>query len=312
MINTILSLRAFLEKATETSPGLLRYLSKLAFTPIKLLSRNYPYKTLNSQRDVELSHLASLPEDGSFSVSLTSFPARINKVWMTLWSVWNQTVLPDRVFLCLTKQEFPNEMNDMPQEIKAFVGKGLEIIFTEDNLYPHNKYYYTLSHVNDKDVITIDDDFVYINDTFQRLLALRDNNPNCICANRVQRIRKSGDDFLSYEEWPLVHGEAKGHDLVALGYAGVLYPKSFRPQSLFNIANIKELSLRADDLWLKAIEICEGYPVATGKYFAYPYPIPSTQVVALQHSNNNKSNPQNDVQWKKLNERMDITHKLFI
>lgn len=41
-------------------------------------------------------------------VSLTTFPARISTVWITIETIFRQEVMPDRIVLWLAKEQFPN------------------------------------------------------------------------------------------------------------------------------------------------------------------------------------------------------------
>lgn len=307
IINTILRYRAFLEANTEKRTGFNKKIAQTACKPFKILTDWLIDTLFRYNKSRILRCIPNLPSNSIFTVSLTSFPKRIDNLWMVLWSVYNQTVLPCKVILSLTKEEFPAEIASLPDSIKAFTNKGLEIVFNDINLRPHNKYYYALSRIKDQPVITIDDDFIYYLDSFERLFRLHKNYPDCICANRVQRIELKDDKYLSYNYWRLVHNMDQGNDLVALGYACVLYPSSFRPDILFDLHNIQKLSLRADDLWLKAIEIVEGVKVVKGEYYAYPFQIPKSQIVSLRLTNNDISNPQNDPQWKNLVEHFNIT-----
>ena len=40
-------------------------------------------------------------------VSLTTFPARISTVWITIETIFRQEVMPDRIVLWLAKEQFP-------------------------------------------------------------------------------------------------------------------------------------------------------------------------------------------------------------
>ena len=52
-------------------------------------------------------------------------------------------------------------------------------------------------------------------------------------------------------------------NLVAIGVGGVLYPPHIFDSSIqyFNVTDIKEICLNADDIWLKYLEAIQGTPV---------------------------------------------------
>lgn len=233
-------------------------------------------------------------------VSLTSFPARINSIWLVINSMFTQTYPPAKVILVLTKSEFPLGISEIPSSIKRFVNEGLEIIFTDDNLRPHNKYYYALSKYKNREVITIDDDQLYWPDTIERLIKLHKVNPTSVCANSVSYIDIDQRIVIGEAEKKLNFNYAK----LGLGVCGVLYPINFRSLELFNTDRIQQLSFTADDLWLKAQEILLNIPVVTGDKYCYPLSIIGSQKIRLMKTN--VENGENDLQWKQL----DNSYKL--
>ena len=72
--------------------------------------------------------------DGSEKVmiSLTSFPARINEVKYTIYSLLNQTYKPNKIVLWLGEDKFINKESDLPKELLDFTQKGLSIKFVKD------------------------------------------------------------------------------------------------------------------------------------------------------------------------------------
>lgn len=302
-IHRLLHLRGTLERQTELRTGWRKRVAQVTCKPLKVMTDVLMYRLMRRHKAALLGGLTGLPQEGGFVVSLTSFPKRMDDLWMGLWSLWQQTARPCRVLLVLTEEEFPEGISAVPDSVRAFAGKGLEIVFTKQNLRPHNKYHYALSTVRHLPVITVDDDFIYYPDSFERLLRLHEAHPDCVCANRAHRIRSKEDGFLPYSEWIKEFHPSKGKDLVALGYACVLYPENFRPDILFDSKLIQSLSPKADDIWLKGIEVINNISVVTGDYYPYPFEIPHSQTIALRHVNTtalNNALSQNDIQWNEL------------
>lgn len=244
-------------------------------------------------------------------VSLTSFPARISIVWMIIDSLFHQKVLPSKICLYLSEEEFPDGHKSLPKRLLKYEKKGLEICFRENNLMPHNKYYYALQEHKESLVVTIDDD-IYCNDnTISNLLKIHHKYPNAVCSNSCHVIRfdKEGN-ILPYDLWiQRASRQEASHLNVALGYNGVLYPPIDYGKMMFDINKIKELSLKADDLWLKAIEIKQNIKVVNGDYFCRGVEFGNSQVVSLSKTNVNSG--QNDVQWNKLCKEFSITKESF-
>ena len=70
-------------------------------------------------------------------VSMTSFPARISRVWLAIESIFRQKVKPDKILLCLTKSQI-SDISVLPKELQEMRDRGLEIIFCEEEIRSHN------------------------------------------------------------------------------------------------------------------------------------------------------------------------------
>ena len=66
-----------------------------------------------------------ISEESSIIVSLTSFPERINTVWLTIVTLLSQTLKPKKVLLWLAKSQF--EGIELPDNLKRLEKYGLEI-----------------------------------------------------------------------------------------------------------------------------------------------------------------------------------------
>lgn len=243
-----------------------------------------------------------LTDNNGIIVSLTSFPRRIRHVWMTIDSIFRQSMRPEKVVLFLAKDEFPQEKNNLPKRLLGYERLGLKIIFTNQNLKPHNKYFFALQKYENKIIITADDDNYYQPNLISNLMRIHKKYPHCVCANAVRQIKRENGKFLPYRAWNTVIAPTNpSQSLVANGFNGVLYPtKLFKnAPDLFNTTLIRQLAPNADDLWLKANEIKLGIPVANGDYVCPGLNIPGSQAVSLQKSNLGSQN-KNDLQWEQL------------
>ena len=241
-------------------------------------------------------------------VSLTTFPARINSVWMVIDSLLHQDILPSKIYLYLAESEFPNGELDIPNRLKKYKEYGLDICFRANNVMAHNKYYYALQEIKGKKVVTVDDDFYYNSNTLSSLIRLSNEYPDCICANSVHVITQNNDgSFQSYNNWiQRASKQQPSHKNLALGYNGVLYPQMSYSSRMFDKEMITKTSLKADDLWLKAMEIIQGIKVVNGDYFCTGIEIGGTQKISL--SKTNIVNGLNDKQWSELCEVYDINN----
>ena len=93
-------------------------------------------------------------------VSLTSFPARINTVWMVVESLKNQTLRPMKIILWLSKEQFPTKQ-DIPNSLWECEDSLFEVRIVDGDIRSHKKYYYVLQEYPDKSFVTCDDDIYY-------------------------------------------------------------------------------------------------------------------------------------------------------
>ncbi|MDR1678757.1 MAG: hypothetical protein LBR81_03165 [Prevotellaceae bacterium] len=288
--------------------GIYKHLFSL---PYQWLRKYYECKILSffvAEKDFPV-----LKNNSGIVVSLTSFPARIPTLYLVIKSLLKQTILPEKITLWLSKEEFPDEMADLPQDLKNLCKNGLEIFFVSDNLRSHKKYFYSFEKYRDKKVVTVDDDLIYGEDTLERLIKINQIFPKSVCANVIRKIAVKEHEFLPYKRWKKLLSSPLSESLeyTAIGYGGVLYPPNCFDDEIFNIQAIKTKAFFADDLWLKANELRMKITIASGgEYFAHPVIIPNSQKIRLQKINNSSSNRNND-QWQALCEYYDLNTIYF-
>ncbi len=245
-------------------------------------------------------------------VSLTTFPARINNVWMVIDSICRQKLRPGSINLYLAEEEFPTK--EIPSNLRKYEKYGLNISWVEKNLKPHNKYYYAIKDNPQKYVITIDDDIYYREDLVSRLWEMSQSNNGCVCANRATKILNEKLELLRYSQWGVGQEEPFGvsFNYLALGTCGVIYPPEvFKETELFNTESIINNCMKADDLWLKCHEILANVPVATGEFYSHSIEIMGSQIISLQSTNcDDTVMSGNDIQWNNLDREFSITQKL--
>lgn len=116
--------------------------------------------------------------------SLTSYPARINSVWLVVKSLLLQTYKPDRVILWLAEEQFPTK--ELPRNLTIMQSYGLEIKWVKD-IYGHKKYRVpVMEQTTNEVVITFDDDILYSPKCIERLMAVHKKYPNCLVCERGQ------------------------------------------------------------------------------------------------------------------------------
>ena len=207
-----------------------------------------------------------------------------------------QTMKPDIIFLCLTKEEVKSEA-ELPSSVLDLKKYGLRIFFADSNLKPHNKYFYVMGEYSKSLVITVDDDNMYDKNLVSDLYMSYLKHPSAVSARRVHKITyDANNNLFPYNKWQYEYkkSELPSFDLLATGVGGVLYPPGILPDETFNANKIKELCLNADDIWLKFMQLKKNIPVVWVKGSrVHPYIIKRAQKVTLNKNNYHEN--QNDV-----------------
>lgn len=249
------------------------------------------------------------PREQQIIVSMTTIPSRISALHYTLKSIFNQTLMPDRVILWIT--DLIENTNQVENALREEIDHGLEIRFVKD-IRVHTKYYYAMKEFPNDLIITIDDDIMYAEDLFERLYEAHTKNPGCVIAARTHEITWSGKKINSYRAWhmlaPGVNNNAKS--LIATGVGGVLYPPEILYKDWEDIDLFLRLSPGNDDIWLKVMETMAGTPVVKlSKYTRENFILGNTQAVAL--SNDNVKNNRNDVLMNQIVDYYGIDASFF-
>ncbi len=248
----------------------------------------------------------------SIIVSITSFPKQLPTLHLVIETILRQSVKPDKIILYLTSAQIKN-IEYLPKRLLSLRKRGLEIILCPDEIRSHTKYYYAFKTYPEDIIITVDDDLYYRSDLIESLLKNAASNPECIIANWVKEIIPGKNN---YNEWPdPLPIQKKSKNFLILGVGGVLYPPNSVHHDIFNIENIKNLSLTADDIWLTAMLLKKGTPVlySTYKYNFLPVRIKNNEtLISGNYIRNQKCiDAINNYYQNKMEERpfIDIPYK---
>ena len=212
----------------------------------------------------------------SIIVSITSFPKRLPTLHLVIETILRQSVKPDKIILYLTSAQIKN-IEYLPKRLLSLRKRGLEIILCPDEIRSHTKYYYAFKTYPEDIIITVDDDLYYRSDLIESLLKMLHLIQSALS---LIGLKKSYQEKNNYNEWPdPLPIQKKSKNFLILGVGGVLYPPNSVHHDIFNIENIKNLSLTADDIWLTAMLLKKGTPVlySTYKYNFLPVRIKTTR-----------------------------------
>lgn len=97
-------------------------------------------------------------------VTLTSWKKRIDNCYHTIISCLNQSLLPDKIYLNLSVEEFPGKENDLPKSLMQLINNNKKIIINwiyGENTKTMKKVFPMLNYLNDEDyIVYIDDDII--------------------------------------------------------------------------------------------------------------------------------------------------------
>lgn len=246
-------------------------------------------------------------------VSLTTHGKRLYEVPMTIESIMQGTVKPNRIILWLDKDV---EGDTLPVLLDKQRERGLEILYNKRNIRSFTKLIPTLRLCPDAIIVTIDDDMFYQPDMLEGLLVAHKKYPYDVLANRVDTIVLGSDGKpITCLKWKLFQKPKDISPLnVALGVEGVLYPPNAFDGEVLNEEVFLSICPTADDLWFKAMELKAG----TGVRHVYTHyergggaiPNIDTQDVGLMYINENVNDCRNDIQLKEVFARYDLFDRL--
>lgn len=239
-----------------------------------------------------------LDKESQIIISLTTYPARISSVWVTIASLMRQTMKPCKVILWLAEEQFPE--HKIPLRLEKYKKSGLDIRFCED-LKPHKKYFYTMQEYSDYYIVTVDDDIIYPENFIEQLWNGHEKYPNTVICHWSHQIGFEGsDDFQPYNDWIDNTESAPAYTTLAVGCNGILYPPGCLPKETFCEEKIKEYAFYTDDLWLKCMEIINGYKAVNCNETALVFfNRLSTRSSGLWKSNLGAER-SNDINWERL------------
>lgn len=196
-------------------------------------------------------------------VSLTSFPARINTVHLTINTLLRQTLKPDKVILWLAESQFPQKEAELPQELLKLCDLGLEIKWTED-LRSYKKLIPALKEFPDDIIITADDDLYYEEKCLEKLYRAYEKDKNNIYVHRVTRIMLEDDKVKNYSQRESLFLDFKEPSFAnsVFGGSGCLYPPHSLHKEVFDIEKAKKITYSADDYWFWTMAVLNGTKIS--------------------------------------------------
>ena len=248
-------------------------------------------------------------------VSLTSFPARINQVHLTINTLLRQNTKPDRVVLWLADSQFPGKEKDLPDTLLRLLDLGLEIKWFED-IRSYKKLVPSLIEFPNDIIVTADDDMYYREDWLEGLYSAYLKNPNRIYTRRGCRIYIENNEIkvLRPRSYNFNYNFPSDFNNLLMGGAGTLYPPHSLYQDILDIEKIKSLIPTHDDIYFwvmgllnnKEVEVVGGFDYS----FYYTPSAKSDGLCSVNNVNNNVGMSSSDALKTIAKEYPEIIDKL--
>lgn len=249
------------------------------------------------------------PRDTPLIVSLTSYPARLHALHLSIMSIMEQSIKADKIILWLKKAEFVN-INNIPAALKTLQEFGLSIDWIDENTRSFAKLIPCKEKYPDAIIVTIDDDILYHKNCLEQLYKTHLDNPTYIIGYNGMILSKENAHSLNSFFTMSEHTEILGQTLSIYnipspnnflqGNGGILYPPHSLHEDLFLHDRYKELCPHADDIWFNAMAILGNTP----RYIIKSDEVlPFRTIGGIQKTGLHLINlvgKQNDVQFKKV------------
>jgi hypothetical protein len=194
-------------------------------------------------------------------VTFTTIPERINSVDVMLKSLLDQSVRPDKIYLCIPKKSrLEPHHYSIPNWLHTI--SILEILYIEDDLGPITKLIPALEREKlypSTRIIVVDDDGVYPKNLVETLVNWSYRLPDAAlgCSGvLVPKGLRPSDILLTPSHWhkslrytPKTSSSITRVDYL-FGYAGVLVQPRFFAEGIKNYEGAPKAAFFEDDLWI--------------------------------------------------------------
>ncbi len=245
-------------------------------------------------------------ESSGIIVSLTTFPGRVDTVWLAVETLLRQSIKPDAIILWLSKEQF-RDVSDLPRTLLALVERGLRIELREGDLRSHKKYYYARKEFPHATLVLADDDIFYPTTMLKDLVELSHQYEGRVICRFAKKIQWSETGRLSpYIEWKKVNDPKAREDIFFGSGGGVLIPPDAAHEDILNEKAFSENCPLADDIWLNAMcRLVARGMVSTSTPFSL-LPVANDDKTDLSSVNNGQL--MNDRQLEQVIEYCKKTH----
>jgi hypothetical protein len=277
---------------------MIRFLANVIIPAYYFLTRNNSIAKLRESKQVS----------NRIIVSLTTYPLRINKVWIVIESILRQSIKPDKIIIWLSKEQF-SSLIQLPLRLLDQRDRGLEIRLVEGDIRSHKKYFYAIKEFPYDYILTIDDDIIYRTTMVEELYNYSLLYPKTVISQYSSKMMWSDGKLVQYSKWEREYVENHPNFNTFFGSGGgVLFPPHSLSTYVTNMTLFISLTPTADDVWLNAMCRLNRTMIATTNSRSLLLPIFFWEKDSL--SNINVGSNQNDEQIISVREYFLISYSI--
>lgn len=274
------------------------------------------FKQYYKKKNSELTRRKVLG-DNKLVVALCSFPPRIHVAHIPIQRMLDNDVQPDLIALYLSKAEFPNMVEDLPNELQTLAKNEprFKIRFVENDTLSHKRNVAMHDYPEDF-ILVVDDDIYYRKNLIRKTLARAAVHPGTIVAGRMRQIKMKGDYPALYKKWKVTTflnwcsrggGNRPLFKNFRTGVGGIFYPPRSVHTDVYNEELLMRLCPKNDDIWMWANQVRMGTKtVPTGPSWY------TRAIAGTRKSGQARYNLKNNTSGRTLNDdNLDIVLKEF-
>ena len=185
----------------------------------------------------------------------------------TLYSLLQQSFVPDGILLWLASEQFPEREKSLPEKVLALRKAGISILWCE-NLHSYKKLVPAIRRYPKDVIVTADDDLFYHRHWLRNLYADHLKSPTCVIGHRLHRISFDENGAIApYKEWTknIKSLQPSFLNLATTG-SGALFPPGSLHSDVLSSESFLKLAPSADDIWFWAMAVLNGTRIKLAKY----------------------------------------------
>jgi hypothetical protein len=199
-------------------------------------------------------------------VSLTTYDKRLDIVYLTIESIFDQDEGMAGVYLWLAAEDAAK----LPRTLHRLIARGLSVVVVNENLKSYKKLVYCSQIPKWQTVITADDDVFYPHRLHQGYI----KHPRAVICLRAQVM--SFDEQMKptpYSTYRLAGADSpKSSWLLPTGVSGVLYPREALDEVLTDASLFMAKCPSADDVWFRFCTWQRGLPAVLAEAHSANFP----------------------------------------